>query len=257
MHVTNSLELLQRLSPQLCPQQTIHAHRCAIRMFLCPLDRNSLHLLRLSNLINHPILQCLAPDPLVRLQQHLPGNLRPKLKSRQRSNTIEMQTQIHRRHAIEAPLRVHNAIVTAQAKRTCATERMSRQQRDSGKGEIQQGSEEGVEAVGVGKGIALRFVEVEAGAPELGVGAFDDHAAGLVGADALLDVAESGYDGLREFRVDAVLGRFVHGYDVDAWVGRGDRQVFEGWVRHGSYVCVYVVHYAGLGEFSDLEIMKN
>jgi len=64
------------------------------------------------------------------------------------------------------------------------------QQRNSGERKIQQRSQERVEAIRIGEGVALALIEVKAGAPELRVGALDDDAAGLVGADGLLDVAE-------------------------------------------------------------------
>lgn len=109
---------------------------------------------------------------------------------------------------------------------------MSRQQRDGRERVVEQRSQQGVEAVGVGERVGFAFVEVEAGAPEFGVGAFDDDAAGFVGPDGGLDVAEGGDDGLGEGCCEAVFGGLAHCYYVHAGRGRGDGEVFESWGRH-------------------------
>lgn len=106
------------------------------------------------------------------------------------------------------------------------------QQRDGRERVVQQRGEEGVEPIGVGEGVGFRFVEVETRAPEFRVGAFDDDAAGFVGADGELDVAEGCDDGLGVGGIHAVFGFLVHRYDVDGWVRGGDCEVFEGWGSH-------------------------
>lgn len=206
-------------------------------MLLRDLNRPRLHVLWGSNLIHNSVLQRLGARPFVRLEQHLPRNLRAQLQPRQRANALEMQSQVHRGHAEKPALGVHDAIVTAQGKRTGTAERVARDERDRRERVVQQGRQEREEAVGVGEGVAFALVEVEPCAPEFGVGAFDDHAAGLVGADAVLDMAEGGYQGLSEGGRDAVFGRLLHRDDVDGGVRRGDGEVLEGWLRrHGEGV---------------------
>ena len=73
-------------------------------------------------------------------------------------------------------------------------------------------------------------MEVEARAPEFGVGALDDDAAGGVGGDeGGFDVAEGGDDGLGERGGEAVLGGFAEGDDVDVLGVRGGLGYGEVW----------------------------
>ena len=231
MHITDLLQLLQRLPPKLRPQQPIDPHGGPVRMTLRDLNRPSPHPFRLGDLVHDPVLHRLRTRPLVRLQQHLPRDLRAQLEPGQRPDPVEVQSQVHRRHAEEAALAVHDAVVAAQRERTRPAKGVARHQRDGRVRVVQQRGEQGVEAVRVGEAVRVALVQVEARAPELGVGALDDDGAGGVGWDEGFDVAERGDDGLREAGGEAVLGQFAHGYYMDIlWVGVGTGygQVLEG-----------------------------
>ena len=77
-----------------------------------------------------------------------------------------MQAEIHGRHGDEAALRVHDAVVAGEGEGAGAAEGVAGDARDGGVRVVEQGGEEGVEAVGVGVDVAVGFVEFESGAPE-------------------------------------------------------------------------------------------
>ena len=187
--VADPPELVERLPPQLVPQQSVHAHGGAGRVSLGRPHRDVRHLPRRRDLVHDPRLQRLGGREAMRLQQDPAGHSRVQFQSDQRADAVEVQTQIDGGQAPEPAFGVHDAVVAGQGEWAGAAEGVARQERDGGEGVVDQRGQERVEAVVARERVARVLVQLDARAPEFGGGARDHHAPRLAWADGDFDVA--------------------------------------------------------------------
>lgn len=161
MHITDPPKPLRRLPPKLIPQQRKNPHPCLRRPPTRPLQRQPLHPLRRHHRIHNPIPQRLFARPPVRFQQHLPCHIRTQLEARQGPDAGEVEAEVYGRHGEEAARAVHDAVVVGEGEGAGAAEGVAGEQRDCREGEVEDGREEGVEAVGVGEGVCVALVQLE------------------------------------------------------------------------------------------------
>lgn len=114
---------------------------------------------------------------------------------------------------------------------------MASNQSNSRIGVVQQGCQQGIEAIRVSEDIGVGLLQFQACAPELIGNGGDDNRTRKVGPHKLgLDVAQGRDNGLRKVDCEPVLGRFVHSQDVDArprrW--RLNDQIWEVRAHHGG-----------------------
>lgn len=78
------------------------------------IHRNVKHFLRRGNSVDDAILQRLFSRPAMGLEQHLAGDAAAELESREGADAVEVEAQLDGRHADEAAVGVHDAVVVAE-----------------------------------------------------------------------------------------------------------------------------------------------
>lgn len=161
MDVADAMKLHLCLTPQLIPQRGIDAHLRLGRPAPGQVERDFKHAIWLRDGVDDAVLERLLARPAVRLKQHLACDAAAELEAGQGAYAVKVQAEIDGGHAEEAARRVHDAVVVREGKGPAAAKDVARDEGDGGEGEVDDGVQQRIEAVGIGVRIRVHLGEVQ------------------------------------------------------------------------------------------------